>query len=71
MKASLAIGATLFVIGVLAAIAQLWFEPWDAETFIKLEMTIGGLVVIVIVVWFAVRESRDYKAIRSGDRLDE
>jgi uncharacterized membrane protein YcjF (UPF0283 family) len=71
MKSTLAIGATLFVIGVLVGIAQLWFEPWSAETFIKIEMTVGGLIAILVVVWFVVRESKDYKAIKSGDRLDQ
>jgi len=38
--------------------------------FLKVEMTIGGLLAIVVVLWFAVREHKEDKATRSGDRLD-
>jgi len=51
MNLSLAAGTTLFVIGVLIGIAQLWFSPWSSETFVKIELTLGGLLGIVVVVW--------------------
>ena len=70
MSASLLAGTILVVAGIAAALIQLWFFPWSAETFLKIEMTIGGLLAIVVVVWFAVREHKEDKATRSGDRLD-
>ncbi len=71
MSPSLAGGTALFVIGILAGIAQLWFAPWTSETFVKIELTIGGLLGIVIVVWFVLKEQREDRANRSGNRLDQ
>jgi len=70
MSPSLLAGTILVVAGIAAALVQLWFAPWPLETFLKIEMTIGGLLAIVVVLWFAVREQREDKATRSGDRLD-
>jgi hypothetical protein len=70
MSPSLAGGTALFVIAILAGIAQLWFAPWTPETFVKIELTIGGLLGIVIVVWFVLKEQREDRANRSGNRLD-
>ena len=67
MKSGLAIGVGLFVLGVLLGLAQLWFSPWSPDVFIKLEMSLGGLLLIDGVVWFAVKEYRDGKATRRGD----
>jgi len=71
MNPGLAAGTVLFVIGILLGIAQLWFSPWTAETFMKVELTIGGLLGIVIVVWFVLKEQKEDKANRSGNRLDQ
>ena len=71
MNLGLAAGTILFVIGVLVGMAQLWFSPWSVETFAKIEMTLGGLLGIVIVVWYVVKEYREDKATRSGGRLDQ
>jgi hypothetical protein len=71
MKLALAAGTILFVIGVLIGMAQLWASPWSADTFLKIEMTIGGLLGIVVVLWFVVKEYQEDKATRSGSRLDE
>jgi uncharacterized membrane protein len=70
MSASLVAGTILVVLGIAAGLIQLWFAPWSAETFVKIEMTLGGLLAIVVVVWFAVREHKEDQATRSGDRLD-
>jgi len=70
MNLSLLAGTILVVVGIAAGLLQLWFAPWSAETFLKIEMTIGGLLVIVVVIWFAVREHKEDEATRSGDRLD-
>ena len=70
MSASLVAGTILVVLGIAAGLLQLWFAPWTPETFVKIEMTLGGLLAIVVVLWFVVREHRQDKATRSGDRLD-
>ena len=67
MKLGLSVCAGLFVVGVLLGLGQLWFEPWSPQVFVKLEMSVGGLLLIVGVVWFVVREYRYDKATRHGD----
>jgi len=67
MKFGLFICTGLFVLGVLLGLGQLWFAPWSPEVFIKLEMSVGGLLLIVGVVWFVVKEYRDDKAMKRGD----
>ena len=70
MSLSLLAGTILVVIGVAVGLLELWFVPWSPETFLKIEMTLAGLLLIVVVIWFAVREHKEDKATRSGDRLD-
>ena len=70
MNRFLATGTVLFVIAMLAGIVQLWFAPWSADTFMKIEMTLGAFIGIAIVIWFVVREYKEDKANRSGSRLD-
>jgi hypothetical protein len=71
MKIGISIGCGLFVIGVLLGIIQLWFAPWSIQFFVKLEMTIGALFLIVCVIWFVTKEYREDKTNRSGDKLDD
>lgn len=66
MNRTLAVGAALFVVATLIGIVQLWFSPWSVDTFIKIEMTIGAFLGILVVLWFVVRESKEDKANRSG-----
>lgn len=70
MNTGLAIGTGLFVLGVLLGIVQLWFDFWDPLIFIKLEMTIGALILIVFAVWFVNKETREDKINSSGEHLD-
>lgn len=70
MRAGIGSGLFLIIAGVVSAIAQLWFAPWSPETFLKIEMTVGGMFLIVVAVFYAVREYREDKVTRSGDRLD-
>jgi SNF family Na+-dependent transporter len=70
MNIGLAIGTGLFVLSVLLGIAQLWFNFLDPLVFIKLEMTIGALILIVFAVWFVNKESREDKINSSGEHLD-
>jgi hypothetical protein len=61
----------LFVLSILLGIVELWFVPWSPELFIKIEMTIAALFVVVLVIWFGNRESREDRANRSGMHLDD
>jgi hypothetical protein len=70
VKGALVGGTALFVACVVVFMVQLWFTPWSPDIFFKIEMTLGGLLVIVVVVWFMVKEYRQDKETRSGNRLD-
>lgn len=67
MKLGLTICTGLFVLAVLLGLAQLWLAPWSPEVFIKLEMSVGALLLVAGVVLFVVKEYRDDKATRRGD----
>jgi uncharacterized membrane protein YcjF (UPF0283 family) len=71
MKTAIGLGALLFVIGVVLALIELWFLTWSPEVFMKLEMTLGGLFLIVVGVAYVVNEYQEDKSTRSGDRLDD
>ena len=67
MKIGLSISAGLFVLGVLLGLCQLWFAPWSPAVFIKLEMSVGGLLLIAGTAWFVIKEYRTSKRMRRGD----
>ena len=71
MGFGISIASGLFILAILLGLAQLWFMPWHFEVFLKLEMTLAALFLIVCVVWFVAKESREDKRNRSGDRLDD
>lgn len=70
MKIGIWISLCLFVLGVLLALAQLWFAPWEAPLFVKFEMTIGAFLAVTLVVIFVMREYNENKANRSGKDLN-
>ena len=70
MKIGIWISLCLFVIGVVVALIQLWFSPWESQLFIKFEMTIGAFLVIALVVIFVIREYNENKKNRSGKDLN-
>ena len=70
MKIGIALATALFVLGIVLGLIQLWFAPWSPALFLKLEMTVGALLIAILVVGFVVREYKEDKANRSGDRLD-
>ena len=70
MNTGLTVGTGLFVLSVLLGIAQMWSDFLDPLVFIKLEMTIGALILIVFAVWFVKKESREDKINSSGEHLD-
>lgn len=70
MKNSIILGTVLFVVAIITGLIQLWFTPWNPELFLKLELTIGALFLIVLVIWFIAKEYKEDKSNRSGDRLE-
>jgi len=63
-------GLALFLIGAVIGLAQLWLRPWEPETFVKLMITVGVLLAIVIVWNLVIREKRDSAKIRDTKKLD-
>jgi hypothetical protein len=61
-------GFGLFLAGAAAGLAQLWFRVWDHETFVKLMITVGVLLVIVLAWNLVVRERRDSAKIRDRSK---
>ena len=71
MKASMKLTIGLFILGIVTALIQLWFAPWQPAFFIKTELTIGALLLIVLVLCFVAKEHHDNKVTRSGEQLDD
>ncbi|MGO8739557.1 hypothetical protein [Rhodoblastus sp.] len=69
MSGALATAFGLFLAGAAAVLAQLWLRVWDPETFTKLLIT-DGVLLIVVGVWHVVqRERRDTERLRDKNRL--
>jgi len=62
-------GFGLFLIGAVIGLAQLWLRLWEPETFVKLMITVGVLLAIVIVWNLVVREKRESAKIRDSKKL--
>lgn len=71
MKTAVILETVLFALAIIIALIQLWFTPWIFALFIKLEITIGAVFVLVLVVWFVARELDEDEETRSGERLDD
>lgn len=70
MKVGIYTATSLFILGVLLGLAQLWFTLWSADTFVKIEITLAAFFVITAVVLFIIREYRQDKDTRSSKKLD-
>lgn len=71
MKNIIVTGTTFFVLSIVLGLVQLWFEPWSFTLFIKLEITVGALFLIILVIGFSRKEYKEYKHQQSGDKLDD
>jgi len=70
MRALISICFGLFILGVLIGLAQLWFAVWTADTFVKLVITDGAALAIVLAWSVFARERRDFDNIRRGGKLE-
>jgi hypothetical protein len=71
MKFTLIGGVTLFMAAVVVALAQLWLTAWSAAVFIKIEITIGALLAVLIAIWFTRKEYKDYQRQQTSSALDK
>jgi hypothetical protein len=70
MKFTLVGGVALFVAAVVVALAQLWLTVWSAAVFVKIEITIGAMLAVLIAIWFTRKEYKDYKRQETDSALD-
>ena len=63
-------GFGLFLIGAAAGLAQLWLRVWDPETFVKVMITLGVLLAVVIAWHLVQRERKDSARTRDLDKLE-
>jgi hypothetical protein len=64
------VGFGLFLAGAAVGLAQLWLRPLEPETFMKLMITLGVLLAVVLAWNLAVRERRDNERMRGRGRLE-
>ena len=69
MTPSLAAAFLLFLAGVGAGLAQLWFRVWDPDTFVKIMITDVALFVVVLAWRVVARERRETQRIRNPEKL--
>ena len=48
MSAAASIAFALFIVGVAGGLAQLWLQVWSLDTFTKLAITDGALIVVAL-----------------------
>jgi hypothetical protein len=70
MKFTLVGGVALFIAAVVVALAQLWLTVWSAAVFVKIEITIGAMLAVLIAIWFTRKEYKDYKRQETDSALD-
>lgn len=60
----------LFSSTVVAGLLQLWFTPWSHATFVKIIVSLGAVMALILGYWAYVRESIGVAEMKSG-QLDE
>ena len=70
MNAGVLTAFALFLVGAALFLAQIWFQPWSPETFLKLMATDGVAFAIALVATFLVRERRESERLRNRRELD-
>jgi hypothetical protein len=70
MSAAAAIAFGLFILGVAGGLAQLWLQIWSPDTFMKLAITDGALIVVALAWHFVAGERRANDRLRKDKRLD-
>jgi len=70
MSPAVLVGFVVFLIGAGLFLAQLWLQPWSPETFLKLILTDGVALAIVVIGAFSLRERRDTERLRNRKDLD-
>jgi hypothetical protein len=70
MSAEAAVAFGLFILGVAGGLAQLWLQIWSLDTFTKLAITDGALIVVALAWHFVAAERRANERLSRDKRLD-
>lgn len=70
MKTGSIICLTLFILGSVLSLAQLWFEPLTAEVFTKLIVTLVILFVVVLGITLVRNEYIENKKMKDSGHID-
>ena len=60
----------LFLLGALVVLTQLWLQPWSPDIFVRVMITLGVLLAVVVAWHLVARERRDTARTRKLDKLD-
>ncbi len=70
LAGSLAVASLLLVLAAIGVfVVQIWTTIFDADTFLKIEVTLGAVATAVFVTWYFLKESADSEEMRKG-KLD-
>jgi len=70
MSPAAIVAFALFILGVAGGLAQLWLEIWSPDTFMKLAITDGALIVVALAWHFVAGERRASERLSKDRRLD-
>jgi hypothetical protein len=70
MSAAAVVAFGLFILGVAGGLAQLWLQIWSLDTFTKLAITDGALIVVALAWHFVAAERRANDRLSRDKRLD-
>ena len=70
MKFTLIGGVALFIAAVVVALTEVWLTAWTPEVFIKIEITIGAMLAVLVAIWFTRKEYKDYNRQKNDSALD-
>lgn len=60
----------LFVTGAVIALLQLWTRLFDPDIFVKMMITLGVILALLIAWSLVLRERRDGARLHDKSRLD-
>ncbi|CAH1386658.1 hypothetical protein [Candidatus Nitrotoga sp. M5] len=71
MKLGIITCLSIAVVWALLALVQLWFQIISSDVFLKLSITAGVAVTIVLTVTLTIRECLTDKEMKSKGFIDE
>ena len=70
MKMASIISMSLFVLWVLFAIIDMWFDIFSWDVFVKLTVTLGLIAVVALGIALARREYMEEKQMKKDKYID-